>query len=180
MIPKFDEIMLPLLQYLNDGREYSLKECSEAVSDFFQLSQEDREKETSSGHILIHNRTGWAKLHLLRAGLIASKKRNSFSISEQGIKLLATNPKKVDKEILMQYPAYVEYVSSFKHNIANDENDESHKESYKRSRQYWWLVASPDIWSFLSIKNDEVIDYTLYNDKGNKRRVYQNFLFADN
>lgn len=178
MIPKFDEIMLPLLQYLNDGREHSLKECSEAVSDFFQLSQEDREKETSSGQILIHNRTGWAKLYLLRAGLIVSKKRNSFSISEQGIKLLATNPKKIDKENLMQYPAFVEYVSSSKHNIANDENDESHKESHKRSRQYWWLVASPDIWSFSSIKNDEVVDYTLYNDKGNKRRVYQNFLNA--
>ena len=156
MIPKFYEIMLPLLQYLNDGREHSLKECSEAISDYFQLSQEEREQKNPSGQTLIHNRTGWAKLYLLRADLILSKKRNSFSISEQGIKLLTTKTIKVDKETLMQYPAFVEYISSFKNSIADDENDGSNKESHKRARQYWWLVASPDIWNFSSIKNDEV------------------------
>ena len=173
MIPKFDEIMLPLLQYLNDGKEHPLKECSEAISDHFQLSQEEREQRNSSGQTLIHNRTGWAKLYLLRAGLIVSKKRNSFSISEQGINLLATNPKKVNKETLMQYPAFVEYINPPQKKLMGKNDNRS-----EEARQYWWLVASPDIWSFSSIKNDEVVDYTLYNEKGNKRRIYQNFLDA--
>ena len=45
-------------------------------------------------------------------------------------------------------------------------------------RHYWWLVAKPKIWSLADMKNGEVQDYTLYNDNGNQRRVFQNFLNA--
>ena len=44
--------------------------------------------------------------------------------------------------------------------------------------QYWFLNANPKIWSFSSLAVGEVQDYTLYNDNGNKRRVFQNFLDA--
>ena len=46
------------------------------------------------------------------------------------------------------------------------------------SKRYWWLVASPKIWSFSDMKVREVQDYTLYNDNGNRRRIFQNFLDA--
>lgn len=47
-----------------------------------------------------------------------------------------------------------------------------------RPRQYWWLTANPKIWSFSDIKIGEEQSYTLYNENGNKRRVFQNFLDA--
>jgi hypothetical protein len=43
---------------------------------------------------------------------------------------------------------------------------------------YWWLNANPKIWSFSDIAVGEVQSYTLINDNGNKRRIYQNFLDA--
>lgn len=43
---------------------------------------------------------------------------------------------------------------------------------------YWWLNANPKIWSFSDIAVGEVQAYTLYNDNGNKRRIFQNFLDA--
>lgn len=43
---------------------------------------------------------------------------------------------------------------------------------------YWWLNANPKIWSFADIAVGEVQSYTLYNDSGNKRRIFQNFLDA--
>ncbi len=43
---------------------------------------------------------------------------------------------------------------------------------------YWWLNANPKIWSFSDIAAGEVQSYTLYNDNGNKRRIFQNFLDA--
>lgn len=46
------------------------------------------------------------------------------------------------------------------------------------SRQYWWLVASPKIWSLVDMEVGEVENYTLYNDNGNRRRVFKNFLDA--
>lgn len=44
--------------------------------------------------------------------------------------------------------------------------------------QYWWLNANPKIWSFSSVAIGEVQSYTLYNENGNKRKIFQNFLDA--
>ena len=41
---------------------------------------------------------------------------------------------------------------------------------------YWWLNANPKIWSFSDIAVGAVQSYTLYNENGNKRRIFQNFL----
>ena len=43
---------------------------------------------------------------------------------------------------------------------------------------YWWLNANPKIWSFSNLAIGEVQSYTLYNENGNKRRIFQNFLDA--
>ncbi len=43
---------------------------------------------------------------------------------------------------------------------------------------YWWLNANPKIWSFAELAVGDVQSYTLYNDNGNKRRIFQNFLDA--
>lgn len=43
---------------------------------------------------------------------------------------------------------------------------------------YWWLNANPKIWSFADIDVGEEQNYTMYNENGNKRRIFQNFLAA--
>jgi GTPase subunit of restriction endonuclease len=43
---------------------------------------------------------------------------------------------------------------------------------------YWWLVASPKIWQFSNMDVNTEQNYTLYNDNGNKRKIFQNFLDA--
>lgn len=43
---------------------------------------------------------------------------------------------------------------------------------------YWWLNANPKIWSFSGIAVGDIESYTLYNENGNKRRIFQNFLDA--
>lgn len=42
----------------------------------------------------------------------------------------------------------------------------------------WWLTAKPKIWSFSDTPIGEVMSYSLYNENGNKRRIFQNFLDA--
>ena len=48
----------------------------------------------------------------------------------------------------------------------------------EEDRGYWWLNANPKIWSFSELPVGEEQSYSLYNDNGNKRRVFQNFLDA--
>ena len=44
------------------------------------------------------------------------------------------------------------------------------------THQYWWLNASPKIWTFESVDIGEEVSYTLYNESGKKRRIFQNFI----
>ena len=41
---------------------------------------------------------------------------------------------------------------------------------------YWWINASPKIWSFNSMAVGETQSYSFYNENDNKRRIFQNFL----
>ena len=43
---------------------------------------------------------------------------------------------------------------------------------------YWWLNANPDIWNMSTFNVGQVQSYSLLNENGHKRRVYQNFLDA--
>lgn len=66
--------------------------------------------------------------------------------------------------------------------VALDQADLSAIELYATAvpgedeRGYWWLNANPKIWSVASIAVGETQSYTLYNENGNKRRIFQNFL----
>ena len=66
---------------------------------------------------------------------------------------------------------------------ALDQTDLSNIELYaaatpEEDHGYWWLNANPRIWSFSDIAVGEVQSYMLYNENGNKRRIFQNFLDA--
>ncbi len=47
-------------------------------------------------------------------------------------------------------------------------------------QNYWFLVANPAIWSVTKWKAGDIESYSLYSHKGNKRRIFQNFLDAKN
>ena len=66
--------------------------------------------------------------------------------------------------------------------VANIQNyndsfvDEDNQSS--ETKNFWWLNTNPKLWSIHSISVGDEHSYTLFNDNGNKRRIYQNFLDA--
>ena len=58
------------------------------------------------------------------------------------------------------------------------ENNEERVLDNTISENYWWLNADPKVWTLNDWKIGEEVDYTLYNENGNKRRIFQNFLNA--
>lgn len=48
----------------------------------------------------------------------------------------------------------------------------------EENRSFWWLTANPKYWRFSDIFVGDTQSYSLCNDDGNKRRIYQNFLDA--
>ena len=83
---------------------------------------------------------------------------------------------KLVQKTLTDISKYPEFVKNL-NDIVIDGNETAPSQS-TTSKQYWWLVASPDVWKFSDIDVGEIIEYTLVNENGNKRRVYQNFLDA--
>lgn len=55
------------------------------------------------------------------------------------------------------------------------ENEESQEETPVTEPNYWWLSASPKIWSFENLAVGEEVSYSLYNENGHKRQIFRNY-----
>ena len=123
-IPGYQDLMLPLLKLVSDGKEYSLREIIERLAEEFNLSEEDRNEFLPSGQQRVFdNRVNWAKTYLLKAGLLESPKRGCIKISKVGKQFLADNPylDKLTNKDLMQFESFKEFISR-----GNEENAAPH------------------------------------------------------
>lgn len=106
-IPDYQSLMLPLMELAGDGKEHSFQEAVEHLAKRFDLSEDDRRVLLQSGvQPVFHNRVGWARVYLGKAGLLESPKRGSFVITERGKKVLAEKPKAINVKYLDQFPEF--------------------------------------------------------------------------
>jgi len=109
-IPDYQTIMLPLLRLAGDQQEHRFRDTVEALAHEFGLTDEERAELLPSGsQSLFSNRVGWARTYLKQAGLLESPRRGYFKIAPAGLELLQTNPGRVDRTMLEQYPAFVDF-----------------------------------------------------------------------
>jgi restriction system protein len=110
-IPDFQTIMLPLLQSVKDGQEYSTTTICEILAAHFQLTETELSQLLPSGtQKTFYNRVFWAKAHLKMAGLIENIKRGYFKITTPGSKALESNPIAINLKFLRQYQEYLENI----------------------------------------------------------------------
>jgi restriction system protein len=110
-VPDYQSFMYPLLELFMDGNEHTLQEAYIYLADHFNLTTEDKEEVLPSGKQLVyHNRIGWARTYLKKAGLIKSVKRATFVITERGQKLL-NDPHitEINKKYLMNYEEFQKF-----------------------------------------------------------------------
>lgn len=80
----YQSIMLPLLKYLGDEKEHSLRESIEKLAEYFNLNREEKRQLLPSGkQAIFDNRVGWAKTYLKKAGLLVTTRRGYFKIKEE-------------------------------------------------------------------------------------------------
>ncbi len=109
-IPKYEEITLPLLEFAKDEEEHSLSEAYQYISEYFDLTDEERNKYFESGNEkIINNRVRWAKQYLKKAGLVESPKRAHFEITNRGLKVLDENPDRIDNDFLERFESFREW-----------------------------------------------------------------------
>jgi restriction system protein len=124
-IPDYQTLMLPVLKLASDQNEHKFSQAVEELANEFSLTQEERSELLPSGsQAVFNNRVGWARSYLKQAELLVSPKRGFFRITEDGLKLLRSNPPKIDSSVLEQFPAFIEFKNRRKDKSEDDETSE--------------------------------------------------------
>ncbi|BCS89463.1 restriction endonuclease [Pseudodesulfovibrio sediminis] len=111
-LPTFHEHMLPTLETLSDGQEKSLNEIRETVADMLDISPEDRSDMVPSGKCPRYvDRVNWSVAYFKQAMLVEAVRRGVYKITNRGRDLLGTNPSQIDRQLLMQYPEFVKFIT---------------------------------------------------------------------
>src|SRR5438067_9434932 len=114
-IPKYDEMMLPVLRILGDGAEHSQRELAEQIADHFKLTPQERaERLPKVKATYLRHRLGWAGFSLRRAGLAESPRTGALKITDDGRTFLAANPSQLRAADLKRFPAYAAFVERIK------------------------------------------------------------------
>jgi restriction system protein len=109
-VPKYNDLMLPLLQYASDGKIHHIRDASEEIAQHLKLSEEQITELLPSGKkSKYYDRIHWAKTYLSKARLLESTGRGFFQITERGYSVLNTNPTDIDNRFLSQFPEFVEF-----------------------------------------------------------------------
>lgn len=111
-IPSYQECMKPILSFLSDKKEHTVKEIDEHIAFVFNLSDEEKQQKLPSGGAFFYkSRSNWARVYLSKAGLILKPKKAVFKISDEGIKLNAeSSVTNIDKDILIRYNSFKEFI----------------------------------------------------------------------
>ena len=119
-IPDYQTIMLPLLKYVSDGKEHSIREIIDALSERFGLTTEEKKRLLPSGRqTVFYNRVGWAKSYLTKAGLLKSNRRSYCEITQRGMGVLAKKITEMDAAYLERFPEFLEFKNIAKKKEAN-------------------------------------------------------------
>lgn len=112
-VPKYDELMKPLLVAVSDGETYKVKDVTALLAEQLNLSSDDLAEMLPSGRqTVFRNRVGWAKTYLKKAGLLDSPARATIAITNAGKQVVADNPEKIDSKYLEQFPSFVDFASA--------------------------------------------------------------------
>ena len=126
MIPDYQSIMLPLLEYISDGQEYKMRNVTDELAIKFGVTEEEQKELLPSGVApVFYNRTAWAKTYLKKAGLIDSPKQGIVIISKRGLDVLKKKPKSINVKFLKQFSEFLEFQTA-KHEdkIETETNEE--------------------------------------------------------
>ena len=110
-LPKYNELMKPLLCAITDGEVHTLKDVTTVLAKQLNLSEADlKEKLPSGNQSVFKNRVGWARTYLNKAGLLDVPMRGSIVITEAGKKVVAENPASIDSKYLKRFKSFLDFI----------------------------------------------------------------------
>ena len=143
MVPKFEELMLPLLAELGDGGVRVGHDVFDTVAGKLALSKEDLEEVLPSGkETVFKNRIAWAGTYMFKAKLIERPKRGHLHITDRGLSVLKQQPKMINISFLERFDEF----KNFKKGVAQESTEASTpQEDLERGFQGIAIAARDEI-----------------------------------
>lgn len=104
--------MTPLLEILSIKPNQAMKqqEATYLLANRLELSEAERTQPLPNGKgTLFNNRLSWAKVYLMRAGLLDSPKRGHFSITQRGLDALRIPNLQINNQYLKQFDEFIAF-----------------------------------------------------------------------
>ncbi len=109
MIPDYQSLMKPVLELAASG-EVKISDAVTQLERSFRLNDDEKAELLPSGkQTKFANRVHWARSYLKQAGLLRNTRRGYFDISDEGRRVLADNPTRIDAKFLERYDAFLEF-----------------------------------------------------------------------
>lgn len=155
-IPKYNEIMLPMLKELSDGKEQAVTEIKNKLASKFNLNEQELKELLPSGNQpVFENRVGWARTYLKKALLIESPKRGAVKITQRGQGVLKENLSDINASYLKRFDEFKDF-----QNISKEE--ESAKEDVLKDAESTPIELFEKSYSkILSDLKNELLDQVL-------------------
>ena len=149
-VPDFQSLMLPILKALSGSAETPIAEVRARVADAEGLTADDLRELLSSGQSVFTNRTSWAVVHMVIAGLVERLRRGVYRLTTEGERLLLQPPPRIDLKVLLQYPSYVRWrtgksTPSVNHNDAQTKQRVRPEEALERADQQLREALEADV-----------------------------------
>jgi restriction system protein len=109
-IPEFQSFFHPFLNLAKDGKEHSLQEIRDFLTQFFNLTEDEKAEKVPSGtQTKFDNRIYWTKSYFVKAKLIESSKRAHFKITEKGLNFLSRFKDEITVKDLKEIDEFKEF-----------------------------------------------------------------------
>lgn len=165
MIPKYEEIQVPILKELSTGITLRAKDLHTPLAKHFGLTEDEINIWYQSGNRQVFfDRISWALSYLFIAGLVERPRKGDYKISKKGLSMLAECTEEQIKQFVKasvferlqkKKPKYPETNDSHSSAIENDDErtpEEELSDSYDRIKQN---IQSQILTTILSKKPQE-------------------------
>ena len=165
MIPKYEEIQVPILKELSTGITLRAKDLHTPLAKYFGLTEDEINIWYQSGNRQVFfDRISWALSYLFIAGLVERPRKGDYKISKKGLSMLAECTEEQIKQFVKasvferlqkKKPKYPETNDSHSSAIENDDErtpEEELSDSYDRIKQN---IQSQILTTILSKKPQE-------------------------
>jgi restriction system protein len=125
-IPDYQTVMLPLLRFVSQNEQTTLRQAIDFLAAELKLTAEERSAVLPSGVATVFaSRVGWAKTYLKQAGLLDQPQRGAIRLTDRGRALLAERPSGVNNRALERYPEFAEFKARSRKAADGDERSET-------------------------------------------------------